>query len=450
LSQACIPYGRDELEVIKGHLQDILRLSTRRRFSGIISTDNEDNGFSRHLEIEHKAGILLEQDIFSPECLRECFQTDEWMQRAHFEIPYTVISQRGWTVLSETSFEELDVSFSSESRHLLPWQFLRRTKAESVRLGDSSIWIVPAPTPGSATLPFSTKIVLRSTRLDTDQDVDEFRRTWLSIASHVGIQVVRVQTLDVLRYFWESLRVMDDTTWTLLQVEANEFYTNNGRVSLKVFWRSLPSDLPCTFQWIYDDVNGVRRLIVRRKIPSLQSQDMDYFRIETNPLFREHPPLEPLHSALLATFLNAQTNPDRLFRLCQNYIHTQRQSRTLAARLYDSDVSLIQLRTLCIDQQASIDLLTEENNRQQLRCAHDLQESEEFHSYADNQLRGLRTQTEELTRRLGRQETQHAALEAQNSALAARNSALEARDLAMEARLAAMESRFAAMEGQRR
>jgi hypothetical protein len=244
--------------------------------------------------------------------------------------------------------------------------------------------------------------------------------------------------LDVLRYFWESLRVLDDTTWTLLQVVANQFYANNDIVSLEVFWRLLPTDLPCTFQLIYDGEYGENKLIVRRKIPSLQSQDMAYFRSESNPLLGEHPLLEPLHSVLLATFLDVQNDPARLYRLHQNYIHTQRQSRTLAARLHDSDVSLIQLRTLCIDQQATIDLLMEENNRQQLRYARDLQEAEDRDLDFDNRLRRLDTQIEVLTQRRGQQE-------AQNSAMEARNSALEARDLAMEARLAAMEARLLAI-----
>jgi hypothetical protein len=157
--------------MIKGHLQDILRLVTRRPFSrAILDNDvNKDDGFSRHLTIIHEQGISLEHDIFSPECLRECFQQDEWMQRASLHVPYTVISQRGWTVLSESdiSFQKLNISFRSESQHILPWHLLQRTKAESVCLGDATTWIVPAQTPGSATLPIPAKIILERTQLDT-------------------------------------------------------------------------------------------------------------------------------------------------------------------------------------------------------------------------------------------------------------------------------------------
>ena len=110
-------------------------------------------------------------------------------------------------------------------------------------------------------------------------------------------------------------------------------------------------------------------LQARRILPSMPAKAMVFFRPQDNPLIQEDPPLDVRQSVLLEALMRSSHNPSQHYELARTYAHALLQPRTKAARAHDTEISLVELRALGIDQQLVIDLLLEANNNLQQRHA---------------------------------------------------------------------------------
>ncbi|GKY98919.1 hypothetical protein MPSEU_000847700 [Mayamaea pseudoterrestris] len=355
----------DKLQLCQKEVQNLLRLATRFPLPRRI-LPGTDHG--RRLELYGKDSNNAQTkplDMFSAECLRECFGQADWKRNARLTLSNYPLSAKEWNVLQEFTFKDLRVSGHAP----LSWTFLQNTKAESIQVHDDPELERDFQNDAS---PVSTRIVFRPPYLLQVSGIDGFCRKWLSIASDVELEEVRMSETS-WQYLWQSNVLLDRTSWTSIRITDLKIGRKNMEFEDA---RVIPADRPWTLKWFAakdDESNG--SLLIRRIVPSFADEEMSYSRRDaSNPLVRDAPPPEASQSVVLAAMLAARNDPDRLYRLCRSYAHMLTKPRTSATRLSELETGLIELRTLGMDHDATIALVMQVMNAQQFQHDRELQQ----------------------------------------------------------------------------
>ncbi|GKY96770.1 hypothetical protein MPSEU_000636400 [Mayamaea pseudoterrestris] len=356
LAQTSIPYNLDDLSLIKQHLQDLLRFMTSYPLSSHVSESN----FSRRLLLQANYNIPV-HDAFTPKCLRECFQQVSWRQRGEILIVQYEFSQREWDVLEEFSFERFEVDVP-----ILPWRFLRNTRSKAIQVIGRGPGTEGAPGDES---PIRTRLYFHHHDLETIEHVNEFCSTWLSFAGEVDYEAGAI-TEEAWQHLWQSPVFYEGTSWTSFKFSS---LTIDSWGFCQEHLNVIPTDRPFTLEWrAKDEGGGEPTLLVRRRLPSLAVGDMAYFQMANNPLLNDDPPTDVRQSLILASLLGARNNPDQQFKLCRTFSTMLLKGRTPAGQFEDLEASVIELRALGMDHQATISLMLEVMNAQEMQHAQEM------------------------------------------------------------------------------
>ncbi|GKY94926.1 hypothetical protein MPSEU_000457500 [Mayamaea pseudoterrestris] len=409
LAQTSIPYDRDDLSLIKQHLQDILQLAT----SYPLSRDVSQNDYSRRLVL-HALYNMPVHDAFTPKCLRDCFQQDSWRQRGVILIDQYQLSPREWDGLEEFPFERFKLFKTS-----VPWRFLQNTRSKTVQVIGNDTDTEGAPGKVS---PIQTRLNFRCRHLETLEQVNEFCSMWLSFAGEVEYEDGQI-TEEAWQHLWQSPVLYEGTSWTSFNftgVTVGEWQLCQEHLS------AIPTDRSFTLEWTAaEDDDSHPSLLVRRRLPALAAGDMAYFQMANNPLLKDDPPTDVRQSLILASLLGARNNPDQQFKLCRAFSNMLLKARTPAGQFEDLEASVIELRALGMDHQATITLMLEVMNAQEMQHAQEMYQLEvrmrALMEEKEEQFMTAQRQSEEEIRRLtqshSKQEIKMQRIEAKNDSV---------------------------------
>ena len=334
-------------------LEDALRFQTGLQ----PQPDSEmmDRIFRLNGDMQDESGLQAE-DTYSIDCWRECFRPDLWnnRRRARVHITSLPLSDQQWMILGRLSIDQFNLI-----QMTIPWVFLENTEASSVWLQNSQ-----SNRPGEPTRPVKTALQVSLSHdddmsmLDSPEKVDGLLMTWLSRSWSIGFYSFDI-TEAMWTYLWTSPALMNERNCTHLaftgcSIDGRSLYPADHAVIPRTSW-VIKKFTPFAGGAIH----------VCRVLPALSTEEMTFFRPETNPLLDETPPFDVRQSVLLEALLRHRNDPARTQQLLLTYSRTLLQPRASRALATDLETSVVELRALAIDQQAMIDLLLEVNHAQQ-------------------------------------------------------------------------------------
>jgi hypothetical protein len=283
-------------------------------------------------------------------------------------------------------------------------RFLQRTQSFRVELVEDADLLEST----EPRLTGNAQLALESYYLDTRQDVDGMCSQWLPFTKVMVLDNTTF-SVDAWNHLWQSPIWQTNRSCTTLIVES-------GSVGGKNIDHHL--DIALKGPWVLDrvqfkseEVPGL--LVAKRTLPSISNDALSYFRPNDNPLICEYPPLDARQSVILEAILRASNDRDQLYNLSKVYSSTLLAPMTTAARTHDVETSVIELRALGIDHQATVDMLLGVINGLQQQRAQDSKQLQDLVRIT----RSLEEEQEQLNRQQRRQEIRMRELEEENNLL---------------------------------